>query len=69
MQVSENFEEAYINENVRERIAFDDKAVEEPKESIDEILHVKEEGNVDTEREVLSEEFSQIHYFYPSYNL
>ncbi|CAA3005902.1 Hypothetical predicted protein [Olea europaea subsp. europaea] len=55
-KVSENFEEAYINENVRERIAFDDKAVEEPKESIDEILHVKEEGNVDTEREVKGSE-------------
>lgn len=84
MQVSGNFEQAFVKENVSEHIVFDNKAVEEPKESIVGIFQVKEEGKiaegiativnnqenghelddvyVETEREVLSEEVSHIHY-------
>ncbi|CAI9758572.1 unnamed protein product [Fraxinus pennsylvanica] len=45
-KVSGNFEKTFVNKNVSEHIVLDDKAVEEPKESIDGIFQVKEEEKI-----------------------
>ncbi|CAA3014157.1 Hypothetical predicted protein [Olea europaea subsp. europaea] len=45
-KVSGKFEQAFVKENVSEHIVFDNKAVEEPKESIVGIFQVKEEGKI-----------------------